>query len=289
MDDFLIDILDHAVTPLLLAGGLFVTVHTLILPERIAGLARLILLLTIVWYGATSILHGIEFWARRKFSHAAYVQIRVASKIILWTVAALLIIDNLGYDITSLLAGLGIAGIAVGLALQGVLRDLFSYICILVDKPFVVGDFLIIGADMGTIEYIGLRTTRVRTLRGEDLIVPNTDLTSTRINNFKKMATRRVEFTIGVVYGTPAEQLARVPELIREAIDGVDDVRLDRAHFASYGASSLDIEIVYIIGSGDHNFYMDRRQRINLRIYEIFERENIDFAFPTRTIHMAAP
>ena len=208
--------------------------------------------------------------------------------IIIWIVGIVFLIDNLGYDITTLVAGLGIGGIAIALAAQAVLGDLFSYFVIFFDKPFEIGDFIIIGDKMGTIEYIGIKTTRIRALGGEQLVVSNTDLTNSRVQNYKRMEKRRVVFSIGVLHETPTEKLKKIPGIIKNIIESQPDLQLDRVHFSAFGDFSLNFEIVYYIPSADYNLYMDRQQAINLAIFEEFQNEKIGFAYPTQKIFLDA-
>lgn len=212
--------------------------------------------------------------------------IQLFVRFLVWSLAFLLVLDNLGVDVTTLVAGLGIGGIAIGLAAQGIMSDLFASLSIVLDKPFVLKDFIIFGDMMGTVERIGLKTTRIRSLSGEQIVVSNADLLSTRIRNFKRMNERRVVFEIGVLYGTPMKSLQKAPALIREAIEAQSEVRFDRCHFARYGDSSLNFECVYYVLSADYTLFMDKQQAINFAIYERFEAEGLDFAFPTRTVHL---
>jgi small-conductance mechanosensitive channel len=205
----------------------------------------------------------------------------------LWLIIALMILDNFGVNITTLVASLGIGGIAVALALQNILGDLFSSLSIVLDKPFVVGDFITVDDIAGTVEYVGLKTTRIRGLGGEQIIFSNSDLLKSRIRNFKRMQTRRIVFGIGVTYEITKQQLLAIPRILKEIVDAQPEVKLDRAHFKSYGASSLDFEIVYIVNTPEYNVYMDVQQAINVALFERFERENIQFAYPTRTVHIA--
>jgi len=200
--------------------------------------------------------------------------------------ALLLALDNLGVNITALVAGMGIGGIAVALAAQNILGDLFASISIVLDKPFVINDFIIVGDYMGSVEHIGVKTTRIRSLSGEQIVFSNTDLLNSRVRNFKRMVERRVVFSFGVVYGTPAEKLEAIPGIVRGIIEAIDGTRFDRAHFAKYGDSSLDFEVVYFVVTGDYNVYMDIQQAINLAIYRSFEDEGLGFAFPTQTIFL---
>ena len=212
--------------------------------------------------------------------------LRSISVFVIWVAGLLFLLDNLGMDITAVVAGLGIGGIAVALAAQALLGDLFSYFVIVFDRPFEIGDFLIFGDILGSVEKIGIKTTRLRSLSGEQISVSNSDLTSSRVRNYKRMEKRRVVFGIGVVYRTPAEQLRRIPEILREAVEAEELAAFDRAHFARYGDWSLSFEVVYNVLSPDYNLYMDVQQRINLAIFERFEAEGIEFAFPTRTVLM---
>jgi small-conductance mechanosensitive channel len=205
-------------------------------------------------------------------------------KLVLWLVILLLALDNLGVDITGLIAGLGIGGIAIALAVQNILGDLFASLSIVLDKPFVIGDFIIVDNYLGTMEYIGLKTTRLKSLSGEQLVFSNSDLLTSGIRNFKRMYERRVVFTIEVVYQTPVEKLAAIPKMIREIIEKQEHTRFDRAHFKEYGPSSLDYEIVYYVRKPEYNVYMDIQQAINLEIFRRFEQEGIEFAYPTQTL-----
>jgi small-conductance mechanosensitive channel len=214
--------------------------------------------------------------------------LQFASRVLLWSLIILLVMDNLGINVTTLLAGLGIGGIAIALALQNILADLFASLSILLDKPFETGDFISVGDFLGTVEHIGLKTTRIRSLSGEQNIFSNTDLLQSRIRNYKRMSERRVVFSFGVIYQTPAEKLRTIPATVREIIESQKQVRFDRAHFKQYGDSSLDFEVVYYVLSPDFNLYMDIQQNINFSLYERFAREQIEFAYPTRTLIMAS-
>lgn len=210
----------------------------------------------------------------------------VASVLGLWMILFFVALDNLGVDITALVAGLGVGGIAVALAVQNVLGDLFASLSIILDKPFVMGDFIIVDSYMGTVEHVGLKTTRLRSLSGEQLVFSNTDLLRSRIRNYKRMYERRVVFSIGVLYQTNPEQLSEIPGMIREIIEGQKSVRFDRAHFKEYGAYALNFEVVFYVLNPDYNIYMDIQQAINLEIYRRFEKAGIEFAYPTQTLFM---
>jgi len=198
-------------------------------------------------------------------------------------------LDNLGINITTLIAGLGISGIAVALAIQNILGDLFASFSIVLDKPFVIGDFIIIDEYMGAVEHIGLKTTRIRSLSGEQLIFSNADLLKSRIRNYKRMFERRVVFSLGVVYQTPYEKMSKIPEIIRQAVEKNDHVRFDRAHFNAFGDYALLFETVYWIQDPDYTTYMNIQQAINLDILKQFGEVGIEFAYPTQTTMLQLP
>lgn len=206
------------------------------------------------------------------------------SKFLLWSIVLLLMLDNLGVNITSLVAGMGIGGIAVALAVQNVLGDLFASLSIVIDKPFVIGDFIIVDELMGTVEHIGLKTTRLRSLSGEQLIFSNNDLLKSRIRNYKRMMERRIVFGFGVVYQTPPDKLPLINSMVREIIEKQEQLRFDRVHFKEYGDSSLNFEVVYFVKNPDYNLYMDMQQVINMEMFRRFRQEGIEFAYPTRTL-----
>jgi small-conductance mechanosensitive channel len=236
----------------------------------------------IAWYAASK--------ARQNRAIANALQlIQLFARVVVWSIALLLILNNLGFDVTALVAGLGIGGIAVALAAQNILGDLFASLAIVLDQPFVVGDFVVLGDKMGTVERIGIKTTRIRSLSGEELIVSNADLLASRIHNFRRMAERRVVFTIGVTYETPADKIEKLPSMLRAIVEAQGQVRFDRAHFARYGDFALVYEVVYWMLSADYNVYMDTQQRINLAIFRQLQAEDIAFAYPTQTIYLGAP
>lgn len=205
-------------------------------------------------------------------------------RLFIWVLVLLLVLDNLGVNITALVAGLGVGGIAVALALQTILGDLFASLSIVLDKPFVVGDFLNIDSMLGTVENVGLKTTRLRSLSGEQLVFSNSDLLNSRIRNYGRMYQRRVVFELGVTYQTPRDKLILIPQIIRTAIEAQSETRFDRSHFKAYGDFALTFESVYYVLGPDYNLYMDIQQAINLIIHERFEQEGIEFAYPTQTL-----
>jgi small-conductance mechanosensitive channel len=204
----------------------------------------------------------------------------------IWVAAILFLLDNLGFEIATIIAGLGVGGVAIALASQGLLGDLFSYFIIYFDKPFSIGDFIIFDDKLGVVEKIGVKSTRIRALSGEQLIVSNSNLLNARVHNYKRMERRRVLFQIGVVYGTSSEKLEYIPGKIKEIIEGIEGTEFDRSHFFRYGAYSLDFETVYYINTNDYTEYMNVQQQINLAIYKDFEQQGIEFAYPTQTLFL---
>lgn len=205
----------------------------------------------------------------------------------LWLVIMLMILDNFGVNITALVASLGVGGIAVALATQNILGDLFSSLSIVLDKPFVVGDFIIIDDILGTVEYVGLKSTRIAALGGEQVVMSNSDLLKSRIHNHKRMQARRIVFVIAVSYDIGTEQLEAIPGILREVVSAQKNVKFDRAHFRSYSPSSLDFEIVYFVDTPDYNLYMDIQQAINMTLFQRFKELSIAFANPTQTVHIS--
>lgn len=201
-----------------------------------------------------------------------------------WSVAILFLIANFGVDITALVAGLGVGGIAVALAVQNILGDLIGSLSIVLDKPFAIGDYVIIDDLQGNVEHIGVKTTRIRSLSGEQLVFSNSDLLSSRIRNYKQLQERRINFSIGVTYQTSSEKLKQIPSIVEETIASQENVRFDRCHFSTFGDSALNFEIVYYVLLPEYREYMDRQQAINLTLFEAFESKGIEFAYPTQTL-----
>jgi small-conductance mechanosensitive channel len=243
-----------------------------------------------IWAGAI-LARWLESYRKREMQEDPATATTVSAlgfvgKLLLWTAVLLLALDNLGVDITTLVAGLGVGGVAVALALQNILGDLFASLSIVLDKPFVLGDFVIVDEHLGNVEYIGLKTTRVRSLWGEQLIFSNSDLLKSRLRNFGRMFQRRIVFSIGVTYQTPRAKLEAIPGILREAVEAQEQTRFDRSHFKAYGDFAITFETVYYVTVPDYNTYMDIQQAINLRIHERFEQEAIEFAYPTQTLFL---
>jgi small-conductance mechanosensitive channel len=261
--------------------------------DRVAQIARTVVTIAVFWQIGLWTATAAIAWLNRKRQHAIETDraaagslaiISVVLRVVIWSVVLLLTLDNLGVNITTLVAGLGIGGIAIALAVQNVLGDLLASLSITLDKPFVIGDFLIVDDFMGNVEYIGIKTTRLRSLSGEQIVMSNADLLGSRVRNYGRMQERRVVFSVGITYETPRELVEAIPELIREIVCAQDNTRFDRSHFAKFGASSLDYETVYFVRSADYNQYMDIQQQINFRIFNAFAERGIEFAYPTQKL-----
>ncbi|MEA3249284.1 MAG: mechanosensitive ion channel family protein [Patescibacteria group bacterium] len=295
-DDVLIGIFTKVRPPFYVLVSLFFAIKMLELPELAASVIKIAFILVIVYEVVRGLTRLVDFFVDKYLTaaeengndHAKTMAnaARLVLKIILWTLGISLALSNLGVNVTSFVASLGIGGIAIALALQNVLGDIFSSFSIYIDKPFKVGDFIVIGADKGMVEKIGLKSTRIRTLQGEILVVSNRELTTTRIQNFKQMQRRRYTFTLGVTYGTPTEKIAAIPGMIKEIIESKELTEFDRSHFVSYGDSSLNFETVFYVDTAEYPVFLDIMQKINLEIYGKFAAEGIEFAFPTQTIHL---
>ncbi len=294
LDDFLADLVGRTKILFLLVLSIFGGSQLVSLSERVGRIvdaaAILALLLQAGLWGSAIVSYWIPRWMTRNGQKApqssAVGIVRFVGKMAVWSLALIIALDNFGVDITALVAGLGVGGVAVALAVQNILGDVFAAVSIALDKPFEVGDFIIVDDLMGTVEYIGVKTTRVRSLSGEQIVLCNSDLLKSRVRNFKRMYERRVVFTVGVTYQTPLEKLERIPSLIREIIEAQPDLRFDRAHLTRFGDSSLLFEVVYYVESPDFNLHMDRQQAIHLGVMHRFAGEGIEFAYPTQTLHI---
>ncbi|MBS1963055.1 MAG: mechanosensitive ion channel family protein [Bdellovibrionales bacterium] len=292
-DDLLLDLLRNSKTGFFVISAIYLGLCMLPIPARFHTVAeKTFILIALLQFGSWASV-GINFWITRYLKKKAESDAESAttiglisflSKMLLFVLIVLLALNNLGIDITALVAGLGVGGVAVALALQNILGDLFASLTIVLDKPFIVGDFIVVGDFAGTIEHIGLKTTRLRSLSGEQLIFANGDLLQSRIRNYKRMNERRIVFTIGVTYQTPSEKLALIPGWVKEAVEKSEFTRFDRCHFLKFGDSALSFEVVYWVKNADFNFYADIAHAINLALYRKFADEAVSFAYPTQTL-----
>jgi small-conductance mechanosensitive channel len=295
IDEFIVDIVRKMLVPIAYYGVFFLAVNHLALPrilDRIIGVAGMVLvaflsaqaLIAVARFAIRSYIETAEKGSSRERALQGFMTL---IRVVVWGLAAVLLLDNLGFRINTVIAGLGIGGIAVALAAQNILGDLFAYFTIMFDRPFEIGDFIIVGEYMGVVNHLGVKTTRIGSLGGEQIVMSNKDLTDSRVRNYKRMERRRVLFRLGVTYQTPFGKLKEIPEVIAAVIRGVEDTAFDRAHFFSYGDFSLVFEVVYYVMGNDYTRYMDIQQEINLGIHEEFEKRKIDFAYPTQTLYLS--
>lgn len=294
-DDIIVEALQGSTWRMYFYISLYAALQVLEFPPLAERIIAGIIFILIVYY-VVKIIHqfvglSVEAEAKRRRKEAGndVSFVKVLGRIgqgTLWVIAALLVLANFGVEITPLIASLGVGGIAIAFALQNILEDLFSSFSIYFDKPFRVGDFIIIQNDMGTVEHIGLKTTRVRTLQGQELVVSNRELTSTRVNNYKRMDERRIAFSFGVTYDTSAAKLEKANQIVEQVVSSVEGCRLDRTHFKEFGDFALLFEVVYYLSTSDYNAYMDAQQAINLGIKKEFEKAKIEMAFPTQTVYV---
>ncbi|KXF79116.1 hypothetical protein ATN84_05125 [Paramesorhizobium deserti] len=283
----------HTYRFFLAAVALWIAMQFVILPLQASRLiAAIVLIATMVqiglWGGAL-----VSLWIENHLlgpsqpdparSSAAQI-VRIMGISVVWSAVALVMLSNLGIDITGLVAGLGIGGIAIAFALQSLLKDLFASLAIILDKPFVVGDFIIFDDSMGTVEQVGLKTTRIRSLSGEQISVANDTLLNSRLRNFKRMSERRVVFELRTHYRAPIAKLQELPGYIHEVIEAIDETRFDRSHLAEFDQIGPRLETVYYVLSPDYNIYMDIHQRILVQIAQWFEDNDINFAYPTQRV-----
>jgi small-conductance mechanosensitive channel len=232
----------------------------------------------ISWYAEQSVKRGTKI-----SNHILFILKKVI-QFVVYVLAFVIVLGALGQDLSGVIVGLGVGGIAIALALQNILSDAITAFSIYFDHPFEIGDFIVVGDNAGTVTKIGIISTRIKLLQGEELIISNKNLISTSVRNFKKLERRRIVFAVKVTSETPIEKLKKIPKIIGTIIDNSELAELDRVHFQQFGDFSLDFEVVYYITTGDYNKYMDTQQQINYGILEEFEKEKIEMAYPTQKI-----
>lgn len=298
LDDAFVAVARRTKQVLIFGVTLYVGTRYLELPARIEGLLTGVATIAAFLQLGLWAMAGLDFWLERYRKRAmqtdsaattSLAALAFIGRVVLWSIVLLLALDNLGVDVTALVAGLGVGGIAVALAVQNILGDLFASLSIVIDKPFVVGDFIIVDDYLGSVEYVGLKTTRIRSLGGEQIVFSNADLLKSRVRNYKRMYERRVVFGFGLHYQTTPEQLEKAAGIVRDIISAESLTRFDRAHFFKFGESSLDFEVVYWMKDPDYNKYMDVQQRVSLAMMRAFEKEGIGFAHPRRALYVETP
>ncbi|CAH0170694.1 mechanosensitive ion channel [Pseudomonas mediterranea] len=293
-----VEVLSSTSNTLLLLASILIGIGVLDLPER--WLSRV----SSLWFVVAALQMGL--WANRAialallhyFARHNHTEIHQKSalatlslwgaKVFLWAMVLLAMLSNLGVNITAFIASLGVGGIAVALAVQNILGDLFASLSIAVDKPFEVGDFIVVGSLAGTVEHVGLKTTRIRSLGGEQIVMANAEMISTTIQNYKRLQERRIVFEFALPLDCSTEQLKQVPVIVERIIKAQEKTRFDRSHFRGIGQSALEFETVYIVLDPSYNIYMDIQQAINLGMMEEFAKIGVRFAIPARTVHVAS-
>jgi len=276
--------------------GIYVGASLLLLPEKaqvfISRVTVVAMLIQVAIWGD----HSLRTWLKASRAQGTIDPDRVTSsaaitflvRVALWAIVALMVLDNLGVNITTLVASLGIGGIAIALAVQSILGDLFASLSIVLDKPFVVGDFIIVDKMLGTVEKIGLKTTRVRSLGGEQIVFSNNDLLKSRIQNLRRMESRRIVFSFGVSYQTPEPTLRELPAMIQDIVQAQSPVRFDRAHLSSIAAPVFNYEVVYYVDNTDYTVYMNIQQEIYLRLIAGLQERGVALALPVQMVHLAS-
>ncbi|MBN2459611.1 mechanosensitive ion channel family protein [Candidatus Woesearchaeota archaeon] len=295
-DDLLIEFLKEIKWMFYLVVSFYISMQYLELPPFANKALYYLLLAVLGFYIAKGISKAINHFVKEqirkkqkaddKSSGSMIKVLGVIVKVVVWAIVLLMILSNIGVEITPLIAGMGIGGIAVALALQSILGDLFAAFIIYFDKPFKEGDFIIVGADMGVVKYIGLKSTRIQALQGQELVMSNTELINSRVNNYKRMEKRRIVFSFGVKYDTGKAKLKKIKGIVGKIFESMKGADLDRVHFKQFGDFSLNYEVVYFVDTPDYNAYMDLQEDINMKLYSEFEKAGIGFAFPTQTIEM---
>ncbi len=294
LDDYLVGGIERFVLPVVKYLVIYAGLNYLEFSERAEKVLHVTTIVVVTFFAIRLIISFLKLLVEshvRKQEHGEekvkqMTGVTIVITIVIWILGGVFLFDNLGYDVTAVITGLGIGGIAVALAMQNILGDLFNYFVIFFDRPFEIGDSIVLDDKNGTVEYIGIKTTRLKALSGEQLILSNSDLTKSRLHNFKRMERRRVAFSIGVVYQTTTENLKEIPSLIKNIIIAQKDVTFDRVHFLSYNNLSLTFDIVFFVESPDFNRYADIHQEINLKIFEAFSERGIEFANSSPTLYL---
>ena len=291
-DDFVLRALSDAVIPFGIVVTLLMVKTNLGLPNDVLRAYDVVLRIV----GSIVIIRlvnriGIRFLqgvARRSDSDLEQVfkSLQPLVQAVIWIIGALILFQSLGVQLAAIWALLSAGGIGVGLALKEPAQELFAYLMILLDKPFTVGQFISVGSTSATVEKIGVRSTHLRSLRGEVVVMNNSALTNSTVLNFADMHTRRMIYSLGVTYSTSVDQMKAIPAWVEQIIDAVPNASFNRCHFTEFGDSSLNLELVYYIDTRDYTTALNAQQAVNLGIMERFAREGVDFAFPSRTLYL---
>lgn len=296
-DDLIIKFIQSIAWPFYFILALYIACQFIQLPNILDRVLYYALILIVTWYVIKSVQEVINFGVQRviskrqkedeKFEPGSLNILAKVLKGVVWLIAIIIILQNLGYNISALVAGLGIGGIAIAFALQNVLTDMFASFSIYFDKPFQVGDYIVIGDNRGTVKKIGIKSTRIQSTQGEELIISNKELTESRVSNYKKMDKRRITFKFGIEYNTSIDKVKKIPEIIKNVLKRFELVEIDRVHFKELGDFSLNFEAIFFVKTTDYAKYLDTQQEINLALMEEFEKQEIVFAYPSQTIYLS--
>jgi small-conductance mechanosensitive channel len=299
IDDMFVDVLRETRRWVLLVLAVYSSAQGLTLPRLDAYLhpaAKLVLLWQAALWGGAAVSFWVKLYMERRTatndraSIAMITAMGVGAKVFLWILIVITALKSVfAIEITPLITGLGVSGIAVALAVQNILGDLLAALAIVFDKPFDVGDSIGVDQINGTVEHIGLKTTRIRSIGGEQIIIGNSDLLKSRLRNYRRMYQRRVLFNLDVTFDTPPDVLSRLPRIVESIVSAQSPVKFDRSHVSSFGESAIRIESVYYVLDPDYKIYMDIQQQINLEILRRFTKENVRFALPSRTVYHEGP
>lgn len=290
-----LDVIKKIRSPFYIFIAFYIALSAIEIPEMLSKIFWFILVFWVIYrlviVGHQFIDFGLRFYLKKREDDEGEAMIRNLgniAKAILWVFAAIIILSILGVNVTALLAGMGIGGVAIAFALQSILSDLFSSFSIFLDKPFTEGDFIIVGDKSGTVEKIGIKSTRVRALQGEEIVFSNKELTSAQVHNYGEMDYWRADVRLGVVYETPTKKMRRIPDIAKEIIEKEDsvEVQFDRVNFISFGDFSLNYALVYYVKTPSYREFLEVNEKILLNIKQAFEDEDIEFAYPTSTVHL---
>ena len=293
LDDVIVQMIGTINPPLYLFVALYVSVRALSVNSFLQQSLDFVLIVWLTYQAIIIAQVAIDYVLKKSTKSIARENksaIKFLSNIfrfILWVIGLLVILQNIGIDVTALVAGFGIGGIAIALAIQNILGDLFSSFSIVFDKPFIVGDFIKASGVSGTVEKIGIKTTRLRSSDGEEIVLSNSELTNAKIQNFGRLEERRMKLEFGILYETPNEKMEQIPPLVEKIISDISGARFNRAHFTKFNDSSLDYEVTYYVESSEYGKALDIQQKINLRLKIEFEKRDVGMAYPTRTVYMS--
>lgn len=292
VDDTFIQIVDSIKPGVYLYVSLYLGLRVLTLSDVVVKVVNILLLIAVVYQVIAAVQILINYFVRKKLDTEEGGQnaarfLAGITKFVLWVLGLLLVLQNAGINVTSLITGLGIGGVAVAFALQKILEDLFSSFAIYFDKPFVVGDSIKVGEYIGEVEKIGIKSTRIRSVDGEEIVMANKELTTAALQNFRRLEERRAMLRFGVLYETPQEKLEEVPHMVLEEIERTEGVRPHRAHFVAFGDSSLDFQVTYFVESDEYDDFLNAQQAVNLAVHKRLTKEKISMAYPTQTIYMS--